>query len=94
MAKRQTKADKAQIEPRASAPDASRTPPHGDAILETSASETTALADPPTGLTYDDIAARAYDLWARRGHAHGSDFEDWLQAERELREERDPRRRR
>jgi hypothetical protein len=42
----------------------------------------------PGQLTYDDIAARAYDLWVRRGHAPGGDFEDWIRAESELREER------
>jgi hypothetical protein len=42
-------------------------------------------------VSYDDIAALAYDLWARRGGGHGSDFEDWLEAERQL---RDARRRR
>ena len=30
------------------------------------------------------IAARAYDLYLERGAQHGSDVEDWLQAEREL----------
>lgn len=38
--------------------------------------------------TYDDIAALAYELWSRRGGTHGSDFEDWLEAERQLREAR------
>jgi Protein of unknown function (DUF2934) len=50
------------------------------------------MTEPPSNaaaeLTYDDIAARAYDLWVRRGHAPGSDFEDWLRAESELRDER------
>jgi hypothetical protein len=32
-----------------------------------------------------DIANRAYRLWERRGHGHGHDLDDWLQAERELR---------
>jgi hypothetical protein len=39
-------------------------------------------------ITYDDIAAVAYELWVRRGHAHGGDFDDWLEAERALRERR------
>jgi Protein of unknown function (DUF2934) len=42
----------------------------------------------PDDVTYDDIAALAYDLWSRRGHAHGSDFDDWIEAERQLRERR------
>lgn len=44
--------------------------------------------NPQGEVTYDDIAALAYDLWVRRGHAHGSDFDDWLEAERQLREAR------
>ncbi len=32
------------------------------------------------------IAARAYDLYLARGGGHGHDVEDWLTAERQLRE--------
>jgi hypothetical protein len=32
------------------------------------------------------IAARAYDLYLARGAQHGNDLDDWLRAERELRE--------
>lgn len=31
-----------------------------------------------------EIAARAYELFLLRGGSHGSDVDDWLQAEREL----------
>lgn len=31
-----------------------------------------------------DIAARAYFLFLERGRTHGHDWEDWLQAEKEL----------
>jgi hypothetical protein len=33
-----------------------------------------------------DIACRAYRLYLARGGEHGHDVDDWLQAERELRE--------
>lgn len=33
----------------------------------------------------EDIAKRAYEIFLARGASHGSDLEDWLQAERELR---------
>jgi DUF2934 family protein len=33
----------------------------------------------------DDIAARAYELYAERNYVNGFDREDWLQAEGELR---------
>ena len=36
--------------------------------------------------TNEQIAARAYEIFLRRGASHGSDLEDWLQAERELRQ--------
>jgi DUF2934 family protein len=32
----------------------------------------------------DPIAERAHHIYIERGRAHGSDLEDWLQAEREL----------
>jgi len=38
-------------------------------------------------LSHEAIAQRAYELFLHRGHAHGHALEDWLQAERELREE-------
>ena len=32
----------------------------------------------------DRVAQRAYELYLARGASHGSDWEDWLAAEREL----------
>jgi hypothetical protein len=32
----------------------------------------------------DDIRMRAYQRYIQRGGGHGMDFEDWLEAEREL----------
>jgi len=37
-------------------------------------------------VTHADIARRAYDLYLSRGTGHGHDLDDWLQAERELRD--------
>jgi hypothetical protein len=34
----------------------------------------------------EQIAQRAHELWRQRGHQHGSDLIDWLQAEREINE--------
>lgn len=34
----------------------------------------------------DDIRVRAYHRYLERGGGHGMDFEDWLEAKRELRE--------
>jgi hypothetical protein len=35
--------------------------------------------------TYEQIAALAHRYWQERGHHHGSDAQDWLRAEKELR---------
>jgi len=35
--------------------------------------------------TEDDIRRRAYERYLERGGGHGTDFEDWLAAEREVR---------
>jgi len=45
------------------------------------------ISDPPVeSMDEDEIRVRAYHRYLQRGGAHGSDFEDWLEAERELRE--------
>lgn len=43
--------------------------------------ETTAITG---SISQSDIARRAFELYCSRGGQHGSDVEDWLQAEREL----------
>jgi CheY-like chemotaxis protein/HSP20 family molecular chaperone IbpA len=40
----------------------------------------------PATMTDRDIARRAYDLYLIRGCEHGHDVEDWLRAERDLRD--------
>lgn len=37
----------------------------------------------------DEISQRAYQIYERDGRADGKDMDHWLQAERELREERE-----
>jgi succinate dehydrogenase flavin-adding protein (antitoxin of CptAB toxin-antitoxin module) len=48
------------------------------------------LVSMPSGNQMDvrdnDIARRAYELYEQRGGVHGHDLDDWLQAERELRD--------
>jgi hypothetical protein len=34
--------------------------------------------------TYDDIAQKAYERYLSRGGGDGRDFDDWIEAEREL----------
>jgi hypothetical protein len=40
----------------------------------------------PYAPTFEQIAQEAYERYLNRGGSHGSDFEDWLEAERRLRE--------
>jgi hypothetical protein len=48
--------------------------------------------EPPTavaiasGVTEGDIARRAFELYCERGREDGHDVDDWLNAERELRD--------
>jgi Protein of unknown function (DUF2934) len=37
-------------------------------------------------IDHGEIARRAYDIFCERGGEHGHDLDDWLRAERELRE--------
>lgn len=36
------------------------------------------------GADHDDVARRAYRRYEARGHEHGRDVDDWLDAEREI----------
>ena len=43
---------------------------------------------PPAGdIPHDKIAARAYEIWVRKGKPHGLDLQNWAEAEAELRAE-------
>jgi hypothetical protein len=44
----------------------------------------TNTASTSAGPSEGDIRARAYQRYLERGGSHGTDFEDWLAAEREL----------
>jgi hypothetical protein len=43
-----------------------------------------------SGVTEGDIARRAFELYCDRGREDGHDVEDWLTAERELRDAVNP----
>lgn len=47
-----------------------------------------AAAGAPSNPTYEQIAEAAYQRYLSRGGGHGRDFDDWLEAERELRSRR------
>lgn len=64
-----------------------RTPPPRAAAADrpaTAAAPEQASQDP----TYEQIAEAAYRRYLSRGGSHGRDFDDWLEAERELRSRR------
>jgi hypothetical protein len=42
------------------------------------------IAGPVIEPTLDDIRRRAYERYLERGGKHGQHFDDWLEAEREL----------
>jgi hypothetical protein len=45
--------------------------------------------DMASGPSEEDIRLRAYHRFLERGAGHGFDFDDWLEAERELMEKRE-----
>ena len=55
------------------------------ADMQTSAATNDDASDSPT---YDEIAEAAYERYLRRGGGDGQDFDDWVEAERELRLQR------
>jgi hypothetical protein len=58
--------------------------------MSTSSSNTGTAADDPThpSPTFDEIAEAAYHRYLKRGGGDGQDFDDWLEAERELKARR------
>jgi hypothetical protein len=52
------------------------------AVAKKAPAKSTAKKSAPT---HDQIAALAHRYWQERGHHHGSDAQDWLRAEKELR---------
>jgi Protein of unknown function (DUF2934) len=41
----------------------------------------------PVKIPHEKIAMRAYEKWVKRGRPHGSDVQDWIDAENELKAE-------
>ena len=76
-----TAAPAASSRPRAKT--AKRTSDQSDTIVVTETIDVTEVILEPTA---DDIRVRAYHRYLERGGGHGMDFEDWLEAERELRQ--------
>ncbi len=41
----------------------------------------------PLKIPHEKIAMRAYEKWCKRGRPQGTDLQDWIEAEAELRAE-------
>lgn len=54
-----------------------------DTVVVAAPAESTILSAEPSD---EEIRIRAYHRYLERGGGHGMDFEDWLEAKRELRE--------
>ena len=42
---------------------------------------------PASHVPHEKIAMRAYEKWCKKGRPHGTDKQDWMEAEQELRAE-------
>ncbi len=56
--------------------------PHTPATSTSHTSHTAGMKVP-----HEKIAMRAYEKWCKRGRPHGTDKQDWIEAEAELRAE-------
>lgn len=45
------------------------------------------MASQDGALCHDKVAMRAYERWCKRGRPSGTEMQDWLEAEQELRSE-------
>ena len=62
-------------------------PRRAGTVITMQTAESNVLAGNQTANLPDhDIAQRAFELYCARGCQHGHDIDDWLQAERELRD--------
>ncbi len=82
--RRRTDAEAAPVEAQTPLADDRPTPPApASEELDTARMS---LRDADTMPSPEAIARRAYEIYQQRGGGHGRDLEDWLRAERELRE--------
>jgi Protein of unknown function (DUF2934) len=58
--------------------------PTGPRLVKQTPSKTTPKTPVQRGITHEQIAMRAYELFLQEGGAHGRHLDHWLHAEREL----------
>ena len=81
--------DKIKVTTKKKAPAKRATKASSEAVAApTSIAVAAAPKHAPAPPTRDEIAARAHDLYVRSGHQHGREVEFWLEAERQLKDER------
>jgi Protein of unknown function (DUF2934) len=85
MAKRTTSRSKVSdpAAPAPSKPRRARTTAAGEPPA--TAADAASASVPPAEPSVEDIRRRAYERYLERGENHGRHFDDWLEAERELR---------
>jgi len=93
MAKKTTSQSKTEPKAEAAAAPAPAKPSARARAPKTAANKKVAAGSPETTSlsmasepSEEDIRLRAYHRYLERGGGHGMDFEDWLEAKRELRE--------
>jgi Protein of unknown function (DUF2934) len=87
MAKRQTtpRTEAREVARATARPQAERRPDNSTVRDDRDAADEGVTSESPeSGLSEDDIRIRAYHRYLERGGGHGMDFDDWLEAEREL----------
>jgi len=70
--------------PAKAAKTAAKNTPAKAAVKTTTAKKAPAKAAKKSEPTYEQISALAHKYWQERGGHHGSDAQDWLRAEKEL----------
>jgi hypothetical protein len=73
-------------DPAVAAPDAAQEPQPIDIAADMGATTATSATTESRKPSHDEIAELAYRRYLDRGGQHGSDFDDWLEAERALRQ--------
>jgi DUF2934 family protein len=84
MAKRPTSQPKALDPAESPRPKAKRARKTAAAPASIGAPPPESIGGPVIEPTLDDIRRRAYERYLERGGKHGQHFDDWLEAEREL----------
>ena len=82
MAKRSTASTEASDPAGPARPKARKAPPRA---RKTKTASAPGSAPPSPEPSVDEIRRRAYERYQERGGNHGQHFDDWLEAERELR---------